>query len=93
MATHIKADGTVAEVQPKNGTDFDLDEMKSLIGGGFVGHGFLDGGDVLIADEDGYFKKDKLPFNATATRQFGIAYYGDVVVLSREEFGLAQKTA
>lgn len=33
MATLIKTDGTQTVVQPKNGTDFKLEELQTFVGG------------------------------------------------------------
>ena len=33
MATLIKADGTRTEIQPKNGTDFKLEELQAYVDG------------------------------------------------------------
>ena len=33
MATLIKADGTWAEIQPENGTDFKLEELQAYVDG------------------------------------------------------------
>jgi len=94
VAKHIKTTGEVVEVSPKNGRTFEFDEMQALIGGGYVGHGFLRDGTVLIADEDGYYMSHNLAYNKVASKMFGVPYSGDVAVLSREEFGLpARKSA
>lgn len=33
MARHIKTDGTVTKVAPKDGIEFTLEEMKNFVGG------------------------------------------------------------
>ena len=33
MATLIKADGTIEEIKPKNGTDFQLEELQKYVDG------------------------------------------------------------
>lgn len=33
MAKIIKTDGTIVEVTPQNGTDFQLEELQKIVGG------------------------------------------------------------
>ncbi len=65
MATLIKTDGTHTSVEPKNGKDFQIEELWDLIGG-YVQI-------VLIVDEDGLSKE--LPINKEASY-----LYGDLIV-------------
>ena len=86
MALWIKTDGTITEVEPKNGKDFSLDEVKLYIGGGYIEViGVPDG--LMVLDEDG--KQKRLPFNKLATAvarpviQTDDFIVGDVLVCKR----------
>ncbi len=79
MATTIKTNGETMDVKPKNGTDFSLEEMKEIVGG-YIEVLFLEGGDLMVVNEDG--KNLNLPINTEATKIIdGDMYYdGDVIV-------------
>jgi len=86
MAQWIKTDGTITEVEPANGKDFSLIEVKRFIGGGYVEViGVRDG--LMLLDEDG--KRKQLPVNELATAvalpvlQRGDFIVGDVLVCKR----------
>lgn len=54
MAQLIKTDGTTIEVEPKNGTDFTLDELRELIGCDWIEVvRCRKDGMILIVDEEG----------------------------------------
>ena len=86
MAQWIKTDGTVSEVEPANGKDFSLDEVKRFIGGGYMEVIGVPPG-LMVLDEDG--KQKRLPFNKLATEvarpvlQTGDFIVGDVLVCKR----------
>ena len=89
MATIIKANGETIDVKPKNGTDFSLEEMKEIVGG-YIEVLFLEGGDLMVVNEDG--KNMNLPLNKEATEIItGDIYYdgdcivGDVLVCERNQ--------
>ena len=63
MATLIKADGTRTEIQPKNGTDFKLEELQGYVDG-YIEIVNLRNGEILVINEDG---KDRYDTNKTAT--------------------------
>lgn len=79
MAAIIKVNGETTDVRPKNGTDFSLEEMKEIVGG-YIEVLFLEGGDLMVVNEDG--KNQNLPLNTEATEIIdGDIYYdGDVIV-------------
>jgi hypothetical protein len=91
MATHIKTDGTKTEVQPKNGTDFKLEELKEFIGGGWIEMVECWNPDyqgmVIILDEEGKLKN--MPLNVAATDAYGVPHWdvivGDVLICRKEE--------
>lgn len=79
MAMLLHADGTVEEVQPTNGTDFQLDELQGFVGG-YIEivplHGTTQ---ILVVNEEG--KLTGLPVNPAATAVWEVVYGPtDVVV-------------
>lgn len=64
MATLFKVGEKPKEIEPKNGSDFQLEEVWDLIGG-YVQVIELHAGRIMIVDEEGLWKN--LPFNAEAT--------------------------
>lgn len=90
MAQWIKANGEVMEVQPRNGKDFQLDELKQYIGGGYIEVINIPEGRQMVMDEEGKLKM--LPKNEKATdiarpvllpTDWGIC--GDVLVCKKGE--------
>lgn len=55
MAQIIKTNGEVIETQPKNGTDFSLEELKTIVGG-WIEIVNLRDGRLLCLDEEGKLK-------------------------------------
>lgn len=90
MAQIIKTDGQIVPVEPKNGTDFQLDELQQIVGG-YVQLFPLanEAGEVMVMNEDG--KIEELPTNPKATelaakRLFqGDYIVGDVLVCKTEQ--------
>ena len=67
MATLIKIDGTQREVSPKNGTDFQLEELYNLLSCHYVDIVRLaTPGQIMIIDEEGKLKRDAI-LNDAAT--------------------------
>lgn len=63
MAQIIKTDGTVIEVQPKNGTDFQLDELQAVVEG-YIQIVHIGYGEVMVVNEEGKFQCE---WNGAAT--------------------------
>lgn len=63
MAQIIKTDGTVIEVQPKNGTDFQLDELQAVVEG-YIQIVHIGYDEVMVVNEDGKFQCE---WNGAAT--------------------------
>nr|DAF67738.1 MAG TPA: protein of unknown function DUF3846 [Caudoviricetes sp.] len=89
MATLIKADGTKQEIQPKNGTDFKLEELQKYVDG-YIEIINLQNGEILVINDDG---KERYPTNTTAT-ELALKHHaifdwdwidGDVVLCKDEE--------
>lgn len=86
MAYHIKADGTITEVQPQNGTDFKLKELQQFVGGRIELVRTTDDR-LMVINEEG--KLLGLPLNKKATwlyihRQHD-SIMGDVLVCESHE--------
>ncbi len=64
MATIYFTNGTSRFVKPKNGADFQLDELQDIVGG-YIEIINLRNGKILVVNEEG--KCDKLELNLTAT--------------------------
>lgn len=56
MDTIFRANGKVEEAKPKNGTGYQLDELKEIIGGGWIQIIPLGPKQVMVMDEEGKFK-------------------------------------
>lgn len=64
MAQIIKTDGTIIdEVQPKNGTDFQLEELQAVVDG-YIQIVQLGDGEIMVVNEEGKFYCE---WNGTAT--------------------------
>lgn len=87
MAKIYKTDGTVKTVEPKNGTDFKLDELQEIVGG-HIEVLYLNSSEILVCDEEGKLKN--YPLNIEATRivqENDISDYivGDVLICKTGE--------
>lgn len=87
MAKIYRASGDVENVEPKNGTDFQLDELSSIVGG-YIEVLYLDDKEILVCDEEGKLKG--YPLNVRATdivRSCGILDFivGDVLICKTGE--------
>ena len=60
----IKATGSVQEIEPKNGTDFSLEELKTIVDG-YIQVVWLKDGRIMVVNEEG--KIHRLPLNVRAT--------------------------
>lgn len=60
----IKPDGEKQEVNPKNGTDFSLEELQGFVGG-YVQILHMGRGELMVINEEGKLKN--LPVNRDAT--------------------------
>jgi hypothetical protein len=78
-----KADGSIIDVKPNNGTDFSLEELQEIVGGYIEIVSLMDN-EIMVINEEG--KLIDLPFNETATQMYqevdGFYDYiaGDVLV-------------
>ena len=55
MAQIIKSNGETKTVEPKNGTDFKLEELQAIVGG-YVQIAYLRDDEIMVMDEEGRLK-------------------------------------
>ena len=84
MAQLIFTNGKTAEVSPKNGTDFQLEELQEFVGG-HIEIVYLRDGRMMIVNEEG--KLRALPINREATVLYGAldVITGNALVCERDE--------
>ena len=68
MARLLRCDGSVESVEPLNGVDFTLGELKHFVGG-YIEVVYLGSGWLMVVNEEG--KLLNLPINRTATQLYG----------------------
>lgn len=89
MAQILKTNGSWENVQPANGTDFTLEEVRAVVGG-YVELVRLWDGRLMLINEEG--KLYGLPLNAEATRLFLVerdsydVIVGDALVCDNDQF-------
>jgi len=83
MAQLIKTDETITEIEPKNGTDFNLQELYEAIGCDTVEVVYLRDGRLMIVDEEGLY--DSPVMNFTASEMAGTQIVGNVVVCNNDQ--------
>lgn len=82
-----KVDGTSVEVSPKNGTDFELEELQEYVGG-YIEQVYLTDDVVMICNEEALILE--LPENVTASLLVSASIrmpyhiFGDVIVCPSE---------
>jgi hypothetical protein len=72
-----KADGTILEVVPANGKDFQLEELQKMVGG-YIEIVSAGKGKIMVIDDEGKLKGK--PVNDAATMIFMQAGYYDTIV-------------
>jgi hypothetical protein len=76
MAKLIKADGITLEIRPKNGTDYQLEELQKYVDG-YIDIINLRNGSLMVVNDDG---KGRFPTNLKATQiahENGAIWIGD----------------
>ena len=64
MAHIIKTNGQIIETKPKNGTDFQLDELQAIVGG-YIEVVNMRDGRLIVCDEEGKLKGKERNHKAT----------------------------
>lgn len=89
MALIYRASGDVENVEPKNGTDFQLEELQAIVGGLIDCKMTNDGNDLIIFNDEG--KLIGLLYNERATEIYRKRFYerdflvGDVLICKESE--------
>lgn len=82
MARWIKTNGETIEVEPKNGTDYSLEELQGFVGG-YIEIVRIDDERLMVVNEEG--KLNELPINSMATYLVRELIVGDVLVCYANE--------
>lgn len=82
MAQLIKATGETAEVEPKNGKDFSLDELNKFVNG-YIELVLLADKRYMVVNEEGLLLN--LPPNMIASYIAGQYIVGDVLVCDKKQ--------
>ena len=86
----LKASGEVIEIEPKNGTDFKLDELYKHLNCSLVEVINLKQDDIMVVDEEGKYTSNVVSVNATVLAQENRAIVfwdyvaGDTIVCNRK---------
>lgn len=78
----IKTDGSRIVTNPKNGKDFQLDELQKIVGG-YIEIVHLPNGQIMVVNEEGLIHG--LPYNADASIEAMDIIVGDVLVCDSEK--------
>lgn len=81
MGVWIKADGSIKDVAPQNGTDYSLEELQSYVGG-YI-EAIPIGSRYVVCNEEGLLLK--LNYNRKASVITGIPLVGDVLICRMDE--------
>lgn len=82
MATWMKTNGECVTVEPKNGSDFTLEELKKFVGG-YIEIVHM-GESLLVVNEEG--KLNGLPVNYAASNLYmREVLVGDVLMCRKEQ--------
>lgn len=82
----FKVGGDIVRVEPRNGTDFSLEELKEAIGGGYIEIVRVGRDGLMVVDEEGKLKN--MPVNHKATLFYANAndvIVGDALVCHRSQ--------
>lgn len=82
MARWMKANGETIEVQPKNGTDYSLEELQGFVGG-YIEIILVGDDSYMVVNEEG--KLMGLPVNIKASGMARDVIVGDVLVCGTDE--------
>ena len=91
MAKIYKANGEVLDIEPKNGTDFQLEELQAIVEG-HIELVYLPNNQLMVLNEEG--KIMGLPYNENATKQCSVVFcesgcfdfiVGDALICNKSE--------
>ena len=78
MAQIIKSNGETKTVEPKNGTDFKLEELQAIVGG-YIQIAYLRDDEIMVMDEEGRLKDKDLNLRASLRYRRDVNPYDSVV--------------
>lgn len=85
MATIYKAHGEVIDnYQPRNGSDFQLDELQAVVSG-YIEVVYLQDGRLMVVNEEGKLNGLAINWNATSLVGGRDIIVGDVLVCNRNQ--------
>ena len=84
MASLITTTSEVTDLEPKNGSDFCLEELYAAIGCRMIEVVRLRDGSIMIADEEGMFSENAA-VNLMATTLAGTPIVGNVVICDNNQ--------
>lgn len=86
----LKAEGGSQQLEPRNGTDFTVEELEALVGGDLEKHRIADNRGYIISDRDAKDKGKRFNDEATLVyclwHGFKDSIHGDVVLCPTEMF-------
>ena len=87
----IKVDGSVEEVEPKNGTDFKLQELYDMLGVELVDVVCMPNNNdkIMIVDDEGMYRSERNERGSVFLDEcYGVPcdIYGDVLVVGNKQF-------
>lgn len=78
MAQIIKSNGETKTVEPKNGTDFKLEELQAIVGG-YIQIAYLRDDEIMVMDDEGKLKEKDLNLQASLRYRRDVNPYDSVV--------------
>lgn len=78
MAQIIRTTGEIHEVQPKNGTDFQLDEMQTIVGG-YIQIVCIGDDEVMVMNEEGKYTCELNGAATTLAKMHKAIYHDDYI--------------
>lgn len=78
MAQIIKSNGETKTVEPKNGTDFKLEELQAIVGG-YIQIACLRDDEIMVMDDEGKLKEKDLNLQASLRYRRDVNPYDSIV--------------
>lgn len=78
MAQIIKSNGETKTVEPKNGTDFKLEELQAIVGG-YIQIAYLRDDEIMVMDDEGKLKEKDLNLQASLRYRRDVNPYDSIV--------------
>lgn len=78
MAQLINTDGSIKKVEPKNGTDFELEELQKFVDG-YIEIVNLNDGRILVVNDEGKFGYEVNEKATLIAQQTNAIWFGDTI--------------